>query len=301
MNTHINRLLSVAVALVGLTTIPNLTSAQEVFEPHNRERGELSPGTQAPTRADLMRAIDSAPTGTLIALLEYGERVECHACVAPLTQNLLESGDAEVRRISAWWLRRRPFAVGAVMRTMRETLEGSTDAVRRARAASALGELLDPHALSPLRVAAMEDAEASVRTAAVSALGRLNHPGGNAVIGAALGDADVNVRRAAIDTVLTVNFFRENDALLGALGDSDVMVRMRAARIIGELRVDSAVPALVALLRGDESIEVRQAAAFGLGRINGEEARGALRTAMEEESSPRVLDAVGIALQMRRR
>ncbi len=289
--------LVLALGVLGASS----AQAQPVFEPHNRERGELSPGTQAPTQGDLMRVIESGSTGSLIAALEYGERVECHACVAPLERNLLESGDSDVRRISAWWLRRRPFAIGAIMNRMRTALETDGDPTRRARAALAIGEFLDPNGLVPLRTAAMEDGEGVVRAAAVRALGRLNHPGGNVAIGAALADQELDVRRAALDVVLTVNFFREHEALIGALGDSDATIRMRAARLLGEMQVSAAVPVLIGLLQSDAEVLVRQAAAWGLGRINGQDARGALRGAEQSETERPVLDAITVALRMTRR
>ncbi|MEM7608482.1 MAG: HEAT repeat domain-containing protein [Myxococcota bacterium] len=285
-------------ALVLTLAGGSLAQAQEVFEVHNRERGELSPGAQAPTRAEMMRVIETGSPGSLIATLEYGERVECHACVAPLQRNLLESSDSEVRRISAWWLRHRPFAIAPIMNQMRTALANDADPVRRARAAQAIGEFLDPAGLAPLREAAMGDAESVVREAAVRGLGRLNHPGGNEVLAAALADGSVEVRRAAIDVVLTVNFFRDGDAIIGALADDDATNRMRAARIAGDLGVAGAVPVLIGLLQGDDDVLVRQAAAFGLGRIGGTDARGALRAAQTSESESQVLDAIEVALRM---
>ena len=102
-----------SAVFVALAAGPAL--AQDTFVPHDRDRGELSPGTGAPTTDQMLRAAEGGgTTSSLIATLEYGERVECHACVAPLTRALLESRDPEVRRISAWWLRRRLFAIGAI-------------------------------------------------------------------------------------------------------------------------------------------------------------------------------------------
>ena len=293
----------VLLSLVAALAVPTLASAQEDGEPtevvvHDRERGELSPGAQAPTREEMMNGIQTASTEGLIALLEYGERVECHACVPLLERNLLESEDPEVRRISAWWLRHCPFAIPAIMNRMVTALESDSSPVRRARAARAIGEFLDPNGLEPLTDAFDREGESVVREAVVRALGRLNHPGGNAVLGQALADTNVEVRRAAIDQVLKVNFFREHDALLGALGDDDTMVRMRAARIVGQMRLAESVPALAALLRGDESLRVRQAAAWALGHIGGADARGALREAMTTETESLVLDALEVALLM---
>ncbi len=291
-----NLFLGAFAAAVG---VPAGASAQlENGGVYDRARGEISPGTQAPTRDELVNAIRTAAPGRLIAMLEYGELVECHACVPLLEQNLLEHDDAEVRRLSAWWLRRRPFAIGAIMSRMRSTLETDADPERRARAALAIGEFLDPNGLAPLTEAAMNDSAEAVRVAAVRALGRLNHPGGNPILAAALRDSSPEVRRAAIDQVLKVNFFREHDALLSALGDTDAQVRMRAARLAGVFELSSAVPVLAGLLRGDEVREVRQAAAWALGQIGGADAQSALRESMSAEPDSLVRDAIDIALRM---
>lgn len=290
--------LALALAL-GAGMAPTLAQAQEEVVVHDRERGELSPGTQAPTTAQLINAINSAAPTTLEALLEYGERVECHECVPLLERKLLEDANPEVRRISAWWLRHRPFAIGAIMNRMKSTLADDADPVRRARAARAIGEFLDAAGLQPLVTAFERDGEPVVRAAVVQALGRLNHPGGNATIAAALGDESNEVVRAALDQILIVNFFRDHDSLLGALDDADPYVRMRAARILGAKRVPEAVPAVAGLLRGDSDPLVRQAAAWALGRIGGADARAALREASVDEASSLVRDAINVAIQMR--
>jgi len=274
-----------------------------IFDPIH---GEISPGTAAPTRAELVDIIRSGSAGRLMTMLEYGEMVECHECVPLLEHKLLSSDDAEVREFSAWWLRRRPFAVGAIMNRMRLALEGDADPTRRARAAEALGELMDSHGLVPLRRAAEGDTDGPadvspmVRASAVRALGRLNHPAGNAVIAHAIQDADPSVRRAALSVVLSVNFYRDYDALVSALADDDGAVRRRAAQLVGEFRVDAAVPALEALLTADESRDVRQAAAWALGRVGGTDARRALTAAMDVEGDSLVRDAIEVGLRMRR-
>jgi hypothetical protein len=306
MNTQYQTLrraafLSVLVAL-GLPVAVEAQPPSELTEVvvHDRARGELSPGTQAPTTEQLVTAIESntAPT-TLVALLEYGERVECHACVPLLQRAVLEHRDPEVRRISAWWLRHRIFALAPIMAQMKSVLATDTSATRRARAALAIGEFMDPNGFEPLRDAAMGDAEPTVRAAAVTALGRLNHSGANPILSVALRDAAVEVRRAAVGQILLVNFFRDHDALLETLVDSDDEVRMRSARLLGTFRVAEAVPALRGMLETDANVRVRQAAAWALGRIGGEAARGALRTLQTTESSSLVQNAIEVALAMR--
>jgi HEAT repeat protein len=306
MNTQYQTLRRAAfLSLLVALGLPAVVAAQPPAElreivVHDRERGELSPGTQAPTPEQLMTAIESntAPT-TLVALLEYGERVECHACVPLLQRAVLEHRDPEVRRISAWWLRHRIFALAPIMAQMQDVLASDASATRRARAAMALGEFMDPAAFTPLRDAAMGDGDSGVRAAAVTALGRLNHSGANPILAVALRDAAVEVRRAAISQVLVVNFFRDHDALLGSLVDSDDEIRMRSARLLGTFRVAEAVPALQGMLETDTNVRVRQAAAWALGRIGGESARGALRAAATAESSSLVQNAIEVALAMR--
>lgn len=306
MNTQYQTLRRAAfLSLLVALGLPAVVAAQPPAElreivVHDRERGELSPGTQAPTPEQLMTAIESntAPT-TLVALLEYGERVECHACVPLLQRAVLEHRDPEVRRISAWWLRHRIFALAPIMAQMQDVLASDASATRRARAAMALGEFMDPAAFTPLRDAAMGDGDSGVRAAAVTALGRLNHSGANPILSVALRDAAVEVRRAAISQVLVVNFFRDHDALLGSLVDTDDEIRMRSARLLGTFRVAEAVPALQGMLETDTNERVRQAAAWALGRIGGESARGALRAAAAAESSSLVQNAIEVALAMR--
>jgi hypothetical protein len=265
---------------------------------YDKQRGELSPGTQAPTREVMVNAIKSAPSTTLYAMLEYGERVECFECIPLLADKLLSSGDAQVREISAWWLRQRTFGFGAVIVRMQDVIGSDQDPVRRERAAQALGEFLDPHGLPALAKAATGDTEVSVRSAAVRALGRLNAVSGNDVLSQALSDKDASVRRAALEQVLKVNFFSDSAALLGRLADSDASVRRAAAQIVGELKVTDARDPLMGLLMTDDDARVRQAAAIALGRIGGSDAGAALLDASKFEKDDGVLDAIEIARHM---
>ncbi len=299
MKTMIKTTLS--ALLLSLT----VTSAQAQEAPayhvvHDRERGELSVGTGAPTQQTMLNAIEtaSASPSRLYSILEYGERVECFQCIPGLQRLLLEAGDARVREISAWWLRRRSFGFGQVMVAMKDTLANDADAVRRGRAAEAIGEFLDPHGLVALRNAVETDGDASVRAAAVRALGRLNHADGREVIVSAFNDDSVEVRRAAVSVIMRVSFFNDYASLIGLLGDDDAEVRLHAAQLVGQFRVQDAVAPLAGLLRGDESAAVRQAAAWSLGRIGGNDADAALTTALETETARGVLDAIAIARQM---
>lgn len=282
----------------GLASTASAQSSDGYAVVYDRARGELSVGAQAPTRAAMVSTIRSGTPNAISAILEYGERVECHECVALLEAKLLDDPSADVRRMAAWWLRRRPFAVGAVMDRMVTVLAGDPSEVRRGRAADAIGELLDPNGVDPLVTAASTDASSIVRASSVRALGRLNHPGALSVIAAALEDSDVEVRRAALSVVLRVNFFSDQAALIGCLADSAADVRKRAALILGEMRASSAGSPLAGLLLGDSDRDVRQAAAWALGRIGGGVAVDALTQASGSERDSLVRDAIRIARQM---
>jgi HEAT repeat protein len=268
---------------------------------YDRERGELSVGTGAPKREYMVNAIKSASPSRLYATLEYGERVECFECIPLLADKLLSSDVAQTREIAAWWLRRRTFGFAPIMKKMQEVARSDGSAQRRARAAEALGEFLDPHAAETLQVVATSDSEVSVRVAAVRALGRLNTLKASAGVVAAMTDSDANVRLAALEQVTQLSFFREAAPVLQAIADDDASVRRSAAQLAGELRLKAAVEPLLGVLMTDESVQVRQAAAIALGRIGGGDAQSGLGDANSLERDESVQQAIGIAMQMKPR
>jgi HEAT repeat protein len=262
--------------------------------------GEVSPDTQAPSRETLMNAIQAGnanPTA-LEAMLEYGERVECHECVPLLQRQLLASNNVRVRQIAAWWLARRPIEFSGVFHAVRTTLASDPDATNRARAAEALGGFREPNGAIYLREA-LSDTDVGVRVAAVRSLGELYTPMGNQAITVALTDSDPAVREAAAAQTIRVSYFQDGDSLLGLLADTSAAVQRRAALAVGTLRVAEAVPALAAILSGSGDTSLRQAAAWALGRIGGSAAQSALTAQQGTETQSLVRDAIGIALRMR--
>lgn len=287
----------IATALCGVGAAGS-ASAQAI--PETREysrRGELSPGAQAPSPAGMVAAIERGSPESLKATLEYGERVLCTECVPLLEAKLLASNTPRVREMAAWWLRRQPFAGAAVLTTLKKVVLEDASAQRRARAAEALGEFMDPHALAPLSQAA-RDVDVVVRSAAVRGLARLNDPGSGPVIAAALADPALDVRAAALDVLITVAGYRDFAALIPVLADPDPGVRTHAARLCGELRLSSAEVPLVAMVTGDVSAGARKAAAWALGRIGGPRGRDALAQQKARESDPLVQSAIDIAERM---
>ncbi|MFT3921497.1 MAG: HEAT repeat domain-containing protein [Myxococcales bacterium] len=273
--------------------------AQQI--PDTREysrRGEISPNTTAPSIAQMIATIQSGSPESLKATLEYGERVVCQECVPLLEKKLLDSGVPRVREMSAWWLRRQPFAAPALVMRLRKLVRTDADPVRRARAAEALGEFMDPFAVGELSDAAMADTDPKVRVAAVHAIARLNNDAGFAVLTDTLSDADTTVKIATLDELVNIGAFRDHGALIALLGDTNAEVRTRAARLCGEYRVAEAQTTLIAMLEGDSASQARKAAAWALGRVGAAEGQSALAEASGREQEQGVLDAIRIAQRM---
>ena len=264
-----------------------------VFRVYDRSRGELSPHTQAPTAASLEATLRSSAASSAIAeQLEYGERVECLACVSLLEHRILEDSDPTVRELAAWWLRRRPLGFGAVMHDMTQVLANDADPVRRERAAAAIGEFMDPNGVTQLGAAIAGDTSATVRAAAVRGIARINASTGLSFISMALHDTDPSVQLAAVSVVLRVNFFSDSAAILPLLASSDPALRRHAANVVGSLCATDAVLVLAAMLTGDTDRGARQSAAWALGQIGGADALAALTAAGSTEHDSLVRDAI---------
>jgi hypothetical protein len=307
LENTMNTILKNALLGVFALTVPVTASAQSEerwvdreLPTHVRAIGELSHGTGAPSVIDLENAVrDTTSVSRLVGMLEYGERVECHTCVPLLEQRLLTDGNAEVREIAAWWLARRPFGFAAVYRDIRMVLEDDADPVRRARAAEALGNFAEPIGVVHLGHALETDTDSAVRVAAIHGIAEINAPEGLPFITAALGDADAAVQAAALQMVTRVRFFDDYDAVIPLLAHGDSTMRRRAATVVGSLRVEAAVTALAAMLRGDTDVGARREAAWALGRIGGAAAETALAEVLASGPPAEVRNAINVALDMR--
>ncbi len=276
-------------------------SARAQTIPETREysrKGELSVGAQAPSQAAMMAAIQQGSPDKLRATLEYGERVVCTACVPLLEDKLLTSSDTRVREISAWWLRRQPFAAPAILAELQTAAQNDPAPERRARAAEALGEFMDRHALDILMAVAHNDSDPGVRSAAVRGLARLNDEGASPALAAALADPSPDVRKAALDVAISTRAFGDRTALLPLLGDADASIRAQAARLCGEFRVAAAEDTLSAMLAGDPAPSARKSAAWALGRIGGATGLATLAQRRPLETDPLVQSAIDVASRM---
>jgi hypothetical protein len=234
-------------------------------------------------------------------LLEHGEKVECLSCIPVVAERLYDE-HPKTREISAWWLRRRIFGVfgpGQIYSRVVATLNDSSQPEkRRAYAANAVGEFLNPSGIRHVANAAVADTSPLVRAAAVAALERLNHEGPSGELGRAISDPDENVRMTALEAAMSINVFSSVESVVARIDDESPRVRRRAAEALGAMRVSDAVMGLAAL--ADPKIEgvaaVRKAAVWALGQI----AEPAGKAAVEAASSDPdvgVRDAARIAMR----
>lgn len=238
---------------------------------------------------------DVALRGAPIAVwetLEHGEQLECLDCIA-YVKPLLFDKDARVREISAWWLRRRLFGYAEVALEMRKVVETDADPSRRAAAANALGEFMDPGGTKFL-IKASTDTAAAVRIAALKGLQRINDAEGAPAVGVALADGDVAVRKTALEVATHIAGFKDVAGVARLISDPDAAVRARAADALGFFGNKGSVAGLAALAVTDADEDVRIDAVNALGEIGDAAGKSAVDKALND-ASPRVRDAARVA------
>lgn len=233
-------------------------------------------------------------------VLEHGEEVECLDCI-PVVAPLLYATDSRTREIAAWWLRRRMFGVfgpGEVYSQTLQTLQSDPSSIRRADAASALGEFLAVPGIAACATALAADADATVRAAAASALGRLNSDG-NGALETALGDSDSGVKLAALHAAARINSFVAMANVSALLMDPNADVRRNALNVLDALDATDALVAVTAAAQNDSDATVRAEACHALGTF-GTAAQSALPVLQQLEMSDPdtfVRDAAQIAIE----
>lgn len=248
---------------------------------------------------DRIISVTSTNSPSLIwETLEHGERVECLACI-PSVASLLYSESSQTREIAAWWLRRRLFGVfgpGQVYEQTVNTLASDGNAQKRAYAAYALGEFLESGGIQPLATAIQTDASPIVRSAAASALGRMNDTGGGA-LSTAMKDTDEGVRIAAIKAAGRVNTFTDEQTASALTGDSSANVRRLGVQLLEDLHAKDTVASVMTLAQSDSDVNVRIAACHALGTFQDSTAQSTLQSIAQKDVSTLVRDAATIALR----
>jgi hypothetical protein len=290
--------LSASASATGTEEPNTLSGRAKVYG--SLDQSSLEQVTSASALSKELRFQNVAPT-RIWKLLEHGEKVECLDCI-PRVARLLYDSNAKTREISAWWLRRRIFGVfgkGEVYSQVLGVLGNPREsAVRRAQAANAIGEFLNPAGVEAVSKAALSDNAAPVRLASVQALERLNSEGSDQALGKALADSDENVRLAALHAVISVNVFNNPELVMLRFDDDSALVRRRAAEAVGAMRLADSVMGLVALSSEskESSADVRAAAVWALGQIADPAAKPAVQAALSD-SSTLVKNAATISLR----
>jgi hypothetical protein len=261
-------------------------------------------GAITPDQAEFLSSTDAiksaAASGapTLVwETLEHGEKVECLDCIA-LVSPLLYDANAKTREIAAWWLRRRIFGVfgqGEVYQQTIQTLQTNADPVMRSYAAYALGEFFASPGIDACAAALVTDGDARVRSAAASALGRLNDDGAGA-LGKALGDADATVRLAALSSAGRINAFSSASALAGLTSDTSADVRRRAIEVLDALDVSDALAPVTAAAQNDADARVRAVACHALGTFGNSSVLPVLQNLALHDADAFVQDQATIAM-----
>jgi HEAT repeat protein len=248
---------------------------------------------------DAIKSAAASGAPTLVwETLEHGEKIECLDCI-PLVAPLLYDANAKTREIAAWWLRRRIFGVfgqGEVYQQTIQTLQTSSDPVTRSYAAYALGEFFAAPGITACASALVTDGDARVRSAAASALGRLNSDGGGA-LGVALGDSDPTVRLAVLASAGRINSFSSAAGLASLTSDSSIEVRRRAIEVLDALDVSDAVAPVAAAAQNDADARVRAVACHALGTFGNTSVLSLLQNLSQNDPDPFVRDQATIALR----
>ncbi|MBK9125648.1 MAG: HEAT repeat domain-containing protein [Chloroflexi bacterium] len=148
----------------------------------------------------------------------------------------------------------------------------------------ALGKIGDPTASHAL-ITSLRDIDKKVRAKAVFVLGQIGIAEAVPALIDRLADDDENVRWTTFET-LTLPVMNAGPALTEALNRTEEVIRESAARAVGALRYEAAVPALIATL-DDESFEVRSAALEALAHLlHNPDARAALESAGSHPDAP---------------
>jgi HEAT repeat protein len=244
----------------------------------------------------VVTAIASGSADAIKAELERAEHLVCAACVDYVLP-LVDSEDAQVRDVAAWWLVRRGVS-RQVFRDMLTRL-GQADSTRARNAADVLGSFQLPAAIPGLGAALSNPTfTPEARVAMAHALGAIRRPAAAAPLQAALADPVAAVRAAALAALRGVDGFRDGALAIPLLTDADESVRVQAVFTVADRGTAAAAPTLVALLQSDPSAGVRKRAAWALGQIHASStvAASALGEAASSDASPLVRSLAHAAL-----
>jgi eukaryotic-like serine/threonine-protein kinase len=179
-----------------------------------------------------------------------------------------------------------------VQQAIQKQLKDSNKFVRSA-ALSALGKM-DGTFDMPLLVGMLRDPEIEVQNKAVDVVVHVNHPDTIKWLVEVLKDENEYARRAAVEVLNVVGTSKSVKFLLQVIADSDWWVRTRAADALGKIGGPKVVDAVLTLIK-DENQDIRRAAIEILNQTKDERAVAQLIEATRDPDwwvSERAVDAL---------
>jgi HEAT repeat protein/tRNA A-37 threonylcarbamoyl transferase component Bud32 len=179
-----------------------------------------------------------------------------------------------------------------VQQAVQKQLKDNSKFIRSA-ALSALSKMDGPFDI-PLIVGMLRDPEIEVQNKAVDVIVKANHPETVKYLVDVLKDENEYARRAAVEVLNVVGTSKSVKYLLEVIADSDWWVRTRAADALGKIGGPRVVDAVLALIK-DENQDIRRAAIEILNQTKDERAVAQLIEATRDPDwwvSERAVDAL---------
>jgi eukaryotic-like serine/threonine-protein kinase len=184
------------------------------------------------------------------------------------------------------------FNMPKVQQAVQKQLKDNSKFIRSA-ALSALAKMDGPFDM-PLLVGMLRDPEIEVQNKAVDVVVKANHPETIKYLVDVLKDENEYARRAAVEVLNVVGTSKSVKYLLEVIADSDWWVRTRAADALGKIGGPRVVDAVLALIK-DENQDIRRAAIEILNQTKDERAVAQLIEATRDPDwwvSERAVDAL---------
>ena len=184
------------------------------------------------------------------------------------------------------------FNMPKVQQAVQKQLKDNSKFIRSA-ALSALSKM-DGQFDMPLIVSMLRDPEIEVQNKAVDVVVKANHPETVKYLVDVLKDENEYARRAAVEVLNVVGTSKSVKYLLEVIADSDWWVRTRAADALGKIGGPKVVDAVLALIK-DENQDIRRAAIEILNQTKDERAVAQLIEATRDPDwwvSERAVDAL---------
>jgi HEAT repeat protein/tRNA A-37 threonylcarbamoyl transferase component Bud32 len=184
------------------------------------------------------------------------------------------------------------FNLPKVQQAVQKQLKDSSKFIRSA-ALTALSKMDGPFDM-PLIVGMLRDPEIEVQNKAVDVVVKANHPETIKWLVDVLKDENEYARRAAVEVLNVVGTSKSVKYLLEVIADSDWWVRTRAADALGKIGGPKVVDAVLALIK-DENQDIRRAAIEILNQTKDERAVAQLIEATRDPDwwvSERAVDAL---------